>query len=307
MSQRPSGITPEVVEMLLAYLGRTPYRNGSTDIGVFRFLGTVTLTEIQRTRAAKLCVLRLNSGIMDGCIDRYLLVSFLVPAVPLTISALAISLFSLGTSFYLSLFNLLSMLMLVPILAIVGMLPMLLGTLPLWMAWEGPRWNRARLACIGTLGRLQSPHGVVPLISACASRVEPVRTAAEEAVQELLHGLPPESYPELSYGDQLECFPLLTRQNEGLSLALLDLLEAKGDDNTLRPVAALKRKAQSAQVKARAEEVLQILEARRVAAQNADLLLRASSAGGSADTLLRAGQATPTEPATLLRASEPEP
>jgi hypothetical protein len=96
----------------------------------------------------------------------------------------------------------------------------------------------------------------------------------------------------------------LSRDNESLQLAILDLLEHRGGGQAWRPVEALAARGRHERVRLRAAEVLQVLKTRGEEAQNNSLLLRASSAGASPETLLRAGHATTDAPAELLRAGE---
>jgi hypothetical protein len=178
--------------------------------------------------------------------------------------------------------------------------------LPLLMPYETHRWNKTRAVLARTLGQIRSPDGVETLLTAAGSSLPGVRAAGEGALESLLASLTPESYPEISSFSQQDCCHLLGRNNDRLALALLDLLEHRGDGSAYRSVATLARRSKSERVRARATAVLPILEERREAAKNVVLLLRASSAGASPDTLLRAGQATEIRPEELLRASDGE-
>jgi hypothetical protein len=157
-----------------------------------------------------------------------------------------------------------------------------------------------------TLGQLRSPVGVAPLLLAATSSLPAVRAASEESLETLLASIDVNSVAELPRPAMLACCRLLTGSRESLVLRLLDLLEQCGTGEAAQPVAELARRTASDCVRERAEAVLPILEERLREANNVAHLLRASAADAGVDTLLRAGEASQTSPAELLRATDVE-
>jgi hypothetical protein len=180
----------------------------------------------------------------------------------------------------------------------------MLVTLPLWLSFETVRWTYKRAFYARMLGLIRSPLGVPPLLEAITGQLPGLQLAAERALVTLLPTIDVTRVPALSPRAHAAALRLLNRQSKPMQLAMLDLLEVRGDGSAWQPVASLARRCRNERVRERAQEVLPLLEARRAEAQSVALLLRASSADTSANTLLRAGQTVIESPLELLRAAE---
>jgi hypothetical protein len=291
MAEGDSGLlSPEEIEILLNRVCSRSPRTSSDDLVAIRLLGKASLTDEQRWRIAATFSrwIRMDLTGEPGATYRFgaamLLVSTAI--IPMVIYAATFSRMPFGPG-------------------IGAMLAFIcLAALPLAALYEIYRWNRARAAYIQTLGEIRCPLGVITLLGATQSPIARLREAAEKSLVALLRSIDLSTVPDLPRQARMAALHLLPRSPESPALALLHLLEQCGDADACQPVAALARTSRNARVKARALEVLAILEERRKQARNEAHLLRASSPDVSPDTLLRPGSASQAPPAELLRPTD---
>jgi hypothetical protein len=286
--------TPQETERLLEFLGRKHSGVSGTYLTAVETLGNLPLSDTQRSRVVAICRKWVNRpmAVHPWQTIRDALFNFLV-----------IAFIAMPVMHWLG-FN--------PSLAVgivVGSIVGLCGrTFYLPLAWivEGKRWSRIRIAYAVALRKLGSPEGVAPLLRAARSLQPGLRMAAEDSLEALLTSIDLNTLPPLTTTQQNLMWSLLMRPRERLVLALLDMLEVRGNGDTAWAVKSLIRRTGSDTVRARAKAVLPVLQARRQQTQHADTLLRASSQEAPADTLLRAGVDSATPAEELLRASDTE-
>jgi hypothetical protein len=291
LATNASQATPDEVERLLALVERRHALTSKAHLTAVELIGEARLTNSQCDRAAAACArwLRSRNALHATCpIVRWGFLCSLVGIVSLVPYYCCWDFGHPGLWDNLYVFT------------IVTACVMTI-TYPFQVIATVEQWNRARIAYAGTLGRLKSPLAVGPLLIASTSVVSGLRMVGQATLTALLTSLDLRAIPELSGLETRACYRLLGCSRERLVLALLNLLEQRGDGSACQPVLALIRRTRSEAVRERAIAVHQILEARLREAQNESLLLRASLPSASSDTLLRAGLAASVPAEELLR------
>ncbi len=171
-------------------------------------------------------------------------------------------------------------------------------------------YNQLRVEATRTLGGWGLPQSAAILTALCGQRTtsaRQVRQAALEALPVVLSQLTPEDYG--LHGSEIvpDLCRLLFQSEEPLALSILEALGKIGDGRAVVPVQRLAAKGRTERLRAAAASILPVLEQRRNAENDPQVLLRASRVAHPSATLLRpASSTTETEAQQLLRASAAE-
>ncbi len=181
-------------------------------------------------------------------------------------------------------------------------------SLPVSLMLDRRRQNRVRKEATASLMRLGSLEALPYLLAAIGRTKGELYQELLDGVATLLPRLTPKHYGQFRSDVVPNLCYLLENYRGNFVLVLLDAVQKIGDSRALLTVRRLAEKGESAEVRAKAKEVLPILEARREQENDAHNLLRASSEPVSQKELLRpAYNVTETQPETLLRPIDASP
>ncbi len=184
------------------------------------------------------------------------------------------------------------------------------------VAYKDVRVNRVRAAAAKALGRMKEARAVPELARAAREHLEEIqglvsvniRKAAAEALPGAVSGLTPEHYGGFEPEDLKAICALIRRDQSPEMLAtVLDALDVIGDGRCADSVGRFKWGKLSGQLESRAQEVHEMLLARRKAEQLAATLLRpAANPEAPSEILLRPAMGvSDVDPLLLLRPAEP--
>jgi hypothetical protein len=182
--------------------------------------------------------------------------------------------------------------------ALTGLFLLMALFAPIWSPFiDKSRSDKIRSEAAALLGRIGNVDSVIAL--AKASREAGVQEASSIALLELLPAVHEDHYPEVSRLLTPALVGTFSYTSSRLLREVLDALARAGNGSAVTPVERLLKVSTSAKTKEAANRALVQLRARLEAEQNAERLLRPTSAPG--ENLLRPATHSETPQEQLLR------
>ncbi len=172
---------------------------------------------------------------------------------------------------------------------------------PARVYWDRKNSTSVKSMAIWSLGKWKSVDSLGTLAECLWDTNLGVRTAAAEALHELLPTVSSEHYGILGATSIVNLARALFHNDTQLVMKILDALDKIGTSHAIPFVTTVTQRGRTARIKDAAHSVLTTLEQRQRQESSKDRLLRPSTSHASAENLLRPVTATETDPNYLLR------